>query len=88
MQELKKKNQYPEEKYTMTIYTIEFSPTPDGASQYIELLHIDDQDPAGWKIDVIGSKQVFCMLYLITILAYMRPSWHRLWKPRSLSKVT
>ena len=57
------KDQYPEKDYTMTNYTIEFSPPLDGEAPYIELRTITDQEDSGWKIDIIGSKQVIIPLY-------------------------
>ena len=55
MQELKR--HYSEKEYTMTLHTIEFSPTSDGAEPHIEL-NIQEPQETGWKIDIVGSKQV------------------------------
>ena len=50
--------QYPKEDYAMTPYTMEFSPPDDGECPYIQLQNIRYQEESGWKIYVIGSKQV------------------------------
>ena len=51
------KCQHPEERYIVTPYTIEFSPTQDGTEPYIEL-NITEPEKLGWKLSILGSKQV------------------------------
>jgi hypothetical protein len=55
LQELKR--QHPKEKYTVTSHAIEFSPTQDGTEPHLEL-NITDLDKLGWKINIVGSRQV------------------------------
>lgn len=55
LQELKR--HHPNEKYTVTPHAIEFSPTQDGTEPHLEL-NITESDNLGWKVDIVGSRQV------------------------------
>lgn len=50
-------HRHPEEDFIITPYTIEFSPTQDGIEPHIEL-DITEPEKLGWKVNILGSKQV------------------------------
>ena len=48
---------HPESEYTLTRYDVEFSPARDGKEHCVELF-VDEVEKSGWKISILGSKQV------------------------------